>query len=130
VTGYLDHQNFMTTGQLNTMTAAGMMIGSHSRTHPALAGFGAGPRLKDEVAGSKAWLEDHFGLAIDTFAYPYGSYTAAVAAATRAAGYRTARTVDTGTHVSTDNFATLPAVLFSQYVNHYRASVEIASATR
>jgi peptidoglycan/xylan/chitin deacetylase (PgdA/CDA1 family) len=126
VSGYLDHQNFMTTEQLNTMMAAGMVVGSHSRTHPALAGFG-GARLKDEVAGSKAWLEDHFGIAIDTFAYPYGSYTAAVAAATKAAGYRTARTVDIGTRASADNLATLPAILFPAYLSRYRATIELAA---
>jgi len=122
VSGYLDHQNFMTTDQLNTMMAAGMVVGSHSRTHPVLAGFG-GARLKDEVAGSKAWLEDHLGIAIDTFAYPYGSYTAAVAAATKAAGYRTARTVDIGTRVSADNLATVPAILFPAFLGRYRATL-------
>jgi peptidoglycan/xylan/chitin deacetylase (PgdA/CDA1 family) len=71
VSGYLDHQNFMTTAQLKTMMAAGMVIGGHSRTHPTLAGLGS-TRLHDEVAGSKAWLEDRLGVAIDSFAYPYG----------------------------------------------------------
>jgi peptidoglycan/xylan/chitin deacetylase (PgdA/CDA1 family) len=54
VSGYLDHQNFMTTEQLKMMAAAGMTIGGHSRTHPALARLGA-MRLQDEIAGgSKA----------------------------------------------------------------------------
>jgi len=127
VSGYLDHENFMTTDQLQAMMAAGMTLGCHSHTHPSLPSLGAGARLKDEVAGSKAWLEDHFGIAIDTFAYPYGAYTAGVTAAVKAAGYRTARTVDTGTHATADNLATLPAVLYSQYVNHYRGNVELAS---
>jgi peptidoglycan/xylan/chitin deacetylase (PgdA/CDA1 family) len=127
VSGYVDHQNFMTTDQLQTMMAAGMTIGGHSHTHPPLPGVG-GTRLEDEVAGSKAWLEDHFGIRIDTFAYPYGAYTARVTAAVKAAGYRTARTCDICTHATADNLATLPAVLYSQYVNHYRANVELASA--
>ena len=46
----------------------------------------------------------------------------------RTAGYRTARTVDTGTHTAADNLETLPAVLFSQYANHYRTNVELAAA--
>ena len=128
VTSYLDHQNFMTVNQLKTMLAAGMVIGSHSRTHPALPSLGNGPRLKDEIFASKTWLEEQLGVAIDTFAYPYGSYTAAVAAVVKAAGYRTARTVDAGTHTAADNLETLPAVLFSQYANHYRATVELAAA--
>lgn len=128
VSGYIDHQNFMTTDQLRTMMDAGMTIGCHSRTHPTLSSLGSAARLKDEVAGSKAWLEDHFGIAIDTFAYPYGAYSSAVIAAVKAAGFRTARTVDTATHASADNLALLPAVLYSQYVNHYRANVELASS--
>lgn len=130
VSGYVDHQNFMSTEQLQEMMAAGMTIGCHSHTHPPLPSIGTGARLEAEVAGSKAWLEDHFGIAIDTFAYPYGAYNAAVAAAVKAAGFRTARTVDTGTHATADNLATLPAVLYSQYVNHYRGNVELASASR
>jgi peptidoglycan/xylan/chitin deacetylase (PgdA/CDA1 family) len=126
VSGYLDHQNFMTTAQLKTMMAAGMVIGGHSRTHPTLAGLGS-TRLHDEVASSKAWLEDRLGVAIDSFAYPYGSYSAATVAAVKAAGYRTARTVDTGTQARADSLALLPAVLYSEYVNHYRGNVELAS---
>jgi peptidoglycan/xylan/chitin deacetylase (PgdA/CDA1 family) len=126
VSGYIDHQNFMTTEQLKRMMAAGMVIGGHSRTHPALSGVGNG-RLKDEVAGSKAWLEDRLGVAIDSFAYPYGSYSSATVAAVKAAGYRTARTVDTSTQARADSLALLPAVLYSQYVNHYRGNVELAA---
>jgi peptidoglycan/xylan/chitin deacetylase (PgdA/CDA1 family) len=130
VTGYLDHQNFMTVDQLKTMIAAGMTIGDHSRTHPALPSIGNPQRLKDEIAGSKSWLEERLGVAIDTFAYPYGSYTAAVVAAVRAAGYRTARTVDDGTHTTLDNIETLPGVIFPAYVNHYRANVEVAATAK
>lgn len=128
VSGYVDHQNFMGTDQLQAMMAAGMTMGCHSHTHPALTSVGTGARLAAEVAGSKAWLEDHFGIAIDTFAYPYGAYNAAVAAAVEAAGFRTARTVDTGTHATADNLTTLPAMLYSQYVNHYRENAKLASS--
>jgi peptidoglycan/xylan/chitin deacetylase (PgdA/CDA1 family) len=130
VTGYIDHQNFMTVDQLKTMIAAGMTIGDHSRTHPALPSIGNAQRLKDEIVGSKSWLEEKLGVAVDTFAYPYGSYTAAVAAAVKAAGYRTARTVDDGTHVTFDNLATLPGVIFPAYVRYYRGNVELAAAAK
>lgn len=128
VSGYVDHQNFMTTDQLQAMMAAGMTMGCHSHTHPALTSVGTGARLEAEVAGSKAWLEDHFGIAVDTFAYPYGAYSASVTAVVTAAGFRTARTCDTGTRAAADHLATLPAVLYSQYVNHYRGNVELAAA--
>jgi peptidoglycan/xylan/chitin deacetylase (PgdA/CDA1 family) len=127
VTNYLDHQNFMTIAQLKTMIAAGMTIASHSRSHPALPTIGNPQRLKDEIAGSKAWLEERLGVAMTSFAYPYGSYTAAIAAAVRDAGYRTARTVDDGTHYTSDNLKTLPGLVFPVYVGHYRDKVELAA---
>jgi peptidoglycan/xylan/chitin deacetylase (PgdA/CDA1 family) len=126
VTNYLDHPNFMTTDQLKAMIAAGMTIGAHSRSHPPLPSLGNGPRLKDEIAGSKAWLEEQLGVAVDTFAYPYGSYNAAVVAATKATGYRTARTVDGGTHTTADTLETLPGIIFPQFMNRYRAALDIA----
>jgi peptidoglycan/xylan/chitin deacetylase (PgdA/CDA1 family) len=129
VTGYLDHQNFMTTEELKTMIAAGMTIGSHSRSHPALPSIGSGQRLKEEIVGSKAWLEDRLGIPIDTFAYPYGSYTTAVVTAVKAAGYRTARTVDEGTHATVDNLETLPGIIFQDFMSHYRSTVELAGSS-
>jgi len=128
VTNYLDRPNFMTTEQLKTMIAAGMTIGGHSRSHPALPSIGNAQRLKDEIAGSKAWLEDRLGVAIDAFAYPYGSYTPAVAATVKAAGYRTARTVDSGTHAALDNLDTLPAIVFPAFMSRYRVVVEVAAS--
>jgi peptidoglycan/xylan/chitin deacetylase (PgdA/CDA1 family) len=127
VTGYLDYQNFMTTEQLKTMIAAGMTIGGHSRSHPALPTIGSSQRLQDEIAGSKSWLEERLGVPVTTFAYPYGSYTPAVVALIKAAGYRTARTVDDGTHATADNLETLPGIIFPAYTSHYRDKVEFAA---
>lgn len=118
VSAYLDHENFMSVDQLKTLQAAGMTIGGHSRTHPALAGVAA-HRLTDELVTSKQWLEGQLATPIESFAYPYGSYNAAVVAATRAAGYRMARTVDPGTLIAADHLATLPGLVFSTYVNHF-----------
>jgi len=127
VTDYLDHPNFMTTDQLKVLIAAGMTIGSHSRSHPALATIGNPRRLEDEISGSKAWLEERLGVPVDSFAYPYGSYTAAVVAVVKAAGYRTARTVNSGTHHTAGDLATLDAVLFPAYLDRVRNKVEFAA---
>lgn len=128
VSGYVDGQNFMTLPQLKALVAAGNTIGSHSRSHPALPSIGSPQRLKEEIVGSKDWLEQHLGVPITTFAYPYGSYTPAVMALVKAAGYRTARTVDDGTHYTADNLEMLDALIFPAYVNHYRDKVELASS--
>jgi peptidoglycan/xylan/chitin deacetylase (PgdA/CDA1 family) len=129
VTNYLDHQNFMTVQQLKTMMAAGMTIGGHSRSHPALTGLDTAHRW-DEIAASKNWLQERLGVTIDTFAYPYGSYSSGVAALVKAAGYRTARTVDFGTHYTVGDLETLQALLFQLYVRNYRENVELVGEVR
>jgi peptidoglycan/xylan/chitin deacetylase (PgdA/CDA1 family) len=126
VTNYLDNDNFMTVDQLKTMIAAGMTIGGHSRSHPALPGLSTA-RQWDEIAASRNWLQERLGVTIDTFAYPYGSYNAGVVALVKAAGYRTARTVDFGTHYTLGELETLQALIFQLYVNHYRDNVELAA---
>jgi peptidoglycan/xylan/chitin deacetylase (PgdA/CDA1 family) len=76
----------MTADQVRELADARMEIGSHTATHPHLAGLPA-DRVEAEVAGSRARLADLFGLTIRGFAYPYGSMDAAVRRAVRDAGY-------------------------------------------
>ena len=129
VTGYLEHQNFMTIQQVQTLMGAGMTIGSHTCSHVALSGIGNPSKLEDELAGSKAWLEKRLSAPLNSFAYPYGSYSTAVAAAVEASGYRTARTFDIGAHYTPNKLATLPGALFKTYTERYRYVVELAAAT-
>lgn len=129
VIDYLEHQNFMTIRQLQTLMGAGMTIGSHTRSHVALSGIDSPSKLQDELAGSRAWLEKQLSVPINTFAYPYGSYSAAVASAVEASGYRTARTFDIGAHYTGNSLATLPGALFKTYRDRYSYVVELAAAT-
>jgi peptidoglycan/xylan/chitin deacetylase (PgdA/CDA1 family) len=80
----------MTWEQLRDLQAAGMTIGSHTRTHPILPDYHAA--LHNEVAMSRADIEQHLGRAPDFFAYPFGAWDAESAAWARKAGYRAART--------------------------------------
>ena len=79
----------MTWDQLRELQAAGMTIGSHTRTHPVLPDYHAA--LHNEVEMSRADLEKHLGHAPDFFAYPFGAWDSASAAWARTAGYRAAR---------------------------------------
>jgi peptidoglycan/xylan/chitin deacetylase (PgdA/CDA1 family) len=79
----------MTWDQVRELQAAGMTIGSHSRTHPMMTA--ADVNLHDEIETSRDDIQRHLGSAPDLFAYPYGAWDARVAAAVRAAGYRAAR---------------------------------------
>lgn len=79
----------LTWDQLAEMCIAGIEIGAHSHTHPqldilqeALAG--------DEITRSKRLLEEHLGQSIDSFAYPFGYYTAGLQRIVREAGFTSA----------------------------------------
>jgi peptidoglycan/xylan/chitin deacetylase (PgdA/CDA1 family) len=77
---------------LRRLEAAGMEVGSHSRTHPVLARLQAAG-LADEISGSHRDLEEILGHPLRTFSYPYGSrrtFDERVTAAVRTAGYETA----------------------------------------
>ncbi len=88
----------MTTAELRQLSNEGHEIGSHSISHPDLADTKLVPdaALANELKGSKSLL-DSLGIPpVTSFAYPYGSYDARVVAATSAAGYATARSVEDG----------------------------------
>jgi peptidoglycan/xylan/chitin deacetylase (PgdA/CDA1 family) len=70
---YVTRPLFMTWQQVRAMEAAGMEIGSHTRTHPVLGQIGDPLVLRDEIAGSYADLQRALGHAPLAFAYPVGS---------------------------------------------------------
>jgi len=72
--------------EIREWVAAGMEIGSHSRTHrdlPALSTV----ELQDEVLGSRKKLEDRLGSPVQTFAYPRNIHGPRECDAVEAAGY-------------------------------------------
>jgi peptidoglycan/xylan/chitin deacetylase (PgdA/CDA1 family) len=71
---------------------AGFTIGSHTRSH-ALLTHESRACVKDELAGSRAVLEERLGVPIRHFAYPDGRFDDTVVAAVAAAGYRSAYTI-------------------------------------
>lgn len=80
---------------LQTMCAAGMEIGSHTRSHECLPSLDE-YALADEVAGSRRELEDLLGCEVTSFAYPYGAHDPASVQAVAQAGYRAACTTRSG----------------------------------
>jgi peptidoglycan/xylan/chitin deacetylase (PgdA/CDA1 family) len=69
--------------------AAGMEVGSHSRTHRDLTLLPT-VELQNEVAGSRKLLEDRLGCAVPTFAYPFTVQGPRERDAVEAAGYEAA----------------------------------------
>ncbi len=106
---------YVTTGQVG---ATGMLtrrqsrslggtveLGAHSRTHPRLDELPPG-RLRDEVRGSKADLEDVLQRPAHSFAYPHGSYDQGVRHAVVQAGFSSAAAVKNAlSHDRDDPFA-------------------------
>jgi peptidoglycan/xylan/chitin deacetylase (PgdA/CDA1 family) len=91
VTNFVGSPGFVSWSKLRTVVAEGMEIGSHSRSHPYLDKINNPGILWDQINTSKQILERQLEVAVDEFAYPYGSYNAVTASTVRLAGYKTAR---------------------------------------
>lgn len=59
-------------GQVGELSAAGMEIGAHTKTHPDLAQLSP-QAAQDEIVAARAEIEEHMGRRVESFAYPYGS---------------------------------------------------------
>ena len=88
-------RRLMSASELREMSAAGVTIGSHTRTHPRLPELDAEAK-RSEVRGSKARLEDVIGRSVTAFAYPYGLFDDDARQAVAEAGYRTACSTRSG----------------------------------
>jgi peptidoglycan/xylan/chitin deacetylase (PgdA/CDA1 family) len=88
-------ERLMDEGQVREWLSAGHQIGSHSITHRNLRHLSAA-EAREEILGSKKLLEDRFGIVVEHFCYPFGSWNPAVREFVGEAGYRTACTVRLG----------------------------------
>ena len=76
----------LTADGVREVAARGMEVGSHSMTHPKLAGLD--PELLDrEVGESRRILNELLDQPVEGFCYPYGSLDGAAVRAVRRAGY-------------------------------------------
>ncbi len=82
-------------GDLRTLVALGMEVGSHTQTHPRLPDCDD-KRVDQELVGSRGGLEDILGRPVTHLAYPYGIWNARCEAAARKAGYLSACTTASG----------------------------------
>lgn len=76
----------MTATETTELLGLGWSVGSHTRTHASLPELSLAA-ARDEIAGSRADLEDATGRAITTIAYPFGHHNAPVRDLCREAGY-------------------------------------------
>lgn len=89
----------LTWGQIREMMAFGAEVGSHSVSHETLTSRhgrnDADYRLwiLSELKDSKEFLEKNLGIAVSSFAYPYGNHNEEIVQTTQQVGYETAVTV-------------------------------------
>ncbi|MBU1664371.1 MAG: polysaccharide deacetylase family protein [Gammaproteobacteria bacterium] len=88
-------RELMSREQMLEMGRAGVTLGSHTRNHARLREVDAAG-LENEIAGSKAELEDLLGQEVAYFAYPFGQYTQAGRDMAEKAGYRAACSTRSG----------------------------------
>lgn len=88
-----DAMPLMSAGQLRSLPADLVDIGSHSMMHRKLPELPI-EQVMDELRDSKKLLEDVLGRQVTAFAYPHGRYDAGTIGLVEAAGYRYAYTTD------------------------------------
>jgi peptidoglycan/xylan/chitin deacetylase (PgdA/CDA1 family) len=81
----------MTGEELVEVAEAGVRLESHTRTHADLPTLDT-PRLRDELAGSRAALEDVTGRPVRFLAYPFGHHDRRVRDVAEECGYEAAFT--------------------------------------
>ena len=73
----IEGESLLRWSEIQEMSRAGISFGSHTRTHPDLRKLSI-EEAEEELASSKKAIADATGLPVDTLAYPYGAYDAAV----------------------------------------------------
>ncbi|HBE25681.1 MAG TPA: polysaccharide deacetylase [Ktedonobacter sp.] len=108
--GWLQHEGeasrpMLTWHQLAEICAQGIECGTHSHSHPQLDTLPLSVATH-EIVQSKKLIEEHLGVAVTSFAYPFGYYTAVLQKQVQAAGFTSACAVKFAmSSPSTDLFA-------------------------
>lgn len=91
ITGFVGRDLYLTWSQINKMSEAGMVFGSHTVNHPDLTSNTiTQEKIAQELSLSKKALEDRLDKTINDFCYPSGKATTATVDYVYEAGYKTA----------------------------------------
>jgi peptidoglycan/xylan/chitin deacetylase (PgdA/CDA1 family) len=85
----------LTWDEIRTLADEGVEFGAHTRTHPILSRLENRDRMREEIAGSKARLEEELKTPVVHFCYPNGTpgdYNDEVVDVVRECGFQTAVT--------------------------------------
>jgi peptidoglycan/xylan/chitin deacetylase (PgdA/CDA1 family) len=95
--------------ELRALAEDGVVIGSHTASHPRLAEISPSDALR-EMARSRAEISRRLGVQVDALAYPYGDFDTAVRRLAGAAGYTFAVTCEVRRAEFGDSLLTLPRI--------------------
>jgi peptidoglycan/xylan/chitin deacetylase (PgdA/CDA1 family) len=104
-------KNYMSWNQIKALSAAGMEVGCHSKSHPYLTRLKRDADLRREILLPKRILETHLGKAVTVYAYPFGLYNGRAVAMVKEAGYLCARTTYPGISHAPDQLFTLTGLI-------------------
>lgn len=94
--------------EVRLMQKRGIAFGAHTKTHPILSTLGD-EQMEDEIAGSKAAIEEALDAPVSAFAYPNGKsgdFNERAKQLLKQAGFRCAMTTNAGVNTSErDRFA-------------------------
>jgi hypothetical protein len=82
--------------EVKSLSEAGFEIGAHTLTHRELTTLSLS-EAREEIRGSKEYLENLIGKEVHMFCYPRGKYNERIVDLVREAGFTGARTVETFT---------------------------------
>ena len=100
----------LTWDEVSRLQQEGVTIGSHTVTHPLLT-YESAEVVAQELAASKAQLDQRLGSGARDFAYPNGDHNADVVFAVRQHGYRRAYTTETRWASAQDDSCAIPRFL-------------------
>ena len=117
----------MSRAELEESVRGGLTISAHTRTHASLPGL-AGSRLRDEIGGSRAELEDLTAGPVDLFAYPFGHHDGATRDAVAEAGYAAAYTFLNGRVTGAEHPLKLPRFTMGAHHDRLRLAYHLGRA--
>lgn len=107
--------------------AAGMEVGSHTRTHAKLTQVSPA-QAREEIVRSKQELESAIECEVRHFCYPYGWFEPAHMDMVREAGYQTATTTQRGRAHKVSNPYALPRIMVARATNPLQFLMKIATS--